>query len=124
MVELAAIRGKGENVGIYTMTDLRFPWRDQGWKERRRCRMEQAYNTVWRAVKRGKLSVSPVCEDCGADGKVKHLEPHHDSYADKDVLKVRWLCRGCHNKANIQRKMAEVIAERKKDIEEERNAGM
>ena len=51
--------------------------------EKRRVRAATNY-----AIKTGKLIRQP-CEVCGA---TDDIEAHHDSYARKDRLKVRWLC--------------------------------
>lgn len=52
----------------------------------------KAHTAVMVAKKRGTLSPKP-CEICGS---TKKIEAHHDSYAKKNWLKVRWICFVCH----------------------------
>jgi hypothetical protein len=57
----------------------RAPW--QKWAQAR----------VWNAIDRGLMVKSEVCALCW---KVCKTDGHHDDYAEP--LKVRWLCRWCH----------------------------
>lgn len=49
---------------------------------------QKARMAVRRAVKDGRLTPGP-CETCGA----AKATAYHDSYAEKDWLKVRWRCK-------------------------------
>jgi hypothetical protein len=51
---------------------------------------------VERAVKRGELARG-ACEVCG---EKRRVHAHHESYAEEDRLKVRWLCPVHHGHAH------------------------
>lgn len=55
---------------------------------------KHARDAVYRALKNGELTKPLACEDCG---KVAYLEGHHESYDSTSWLKVRWVCKKCHN---------------------------
>lgn len=52
----------------------------------------EARREVSKALMRGDLHRGP-CEVCGTNANV---EAHHDSYARKDWLNVRWMCKTHH----------------------------
>ena len=55
---------------------------------------KHARDAVYRTLKNGELIKPLACEDCGA---VAYLEGHHESYDSTSWLKVRWVCKPCHN---------------------------
>lgn len=57
-----------------------------------------ARHTVYKALKRGKLTKPDTCEDCGSGGTIE--ADHHDY---KKRLDVRWLCQDCHRAVTLQR---------------------
>ena len=64
---------------------------------------KRVQHIVDKAVHRGILENSEVCEDCGQtktfeDGRTG-IQAHHDDY-DKP-LEVRWLCQKCHHEWHI-----------------------
>jgi len=63
-------------------------------RKRRRAHPEKqrAYNAVRRAIDKGKLTRTSVCEICGAS-ECK-IEAHHSDYSRP--LDVQWLCFRCH----------------------------
>ena len=56
-----------------------------------------ARDAVTTAIRRGELERGS-CETCG---ECSGVEAHHDSYAKKHRLKVRWLCTRCHRDHHI-----------------------
>jgi len=52
---------------------------------------DRARSKVQYFVKTGKLIPSPICEQCGKEGKTR---AHHNDY-DKP-LEIKWLCGTCH----------------------------
>jgi hypothetical protein len=55
----------------------------------------KAHQIVRKSILTGKLRIGDKCENCGIKNK-QLLVPHHDSYLEENLLKVRWLCRSCH----------------------------
>jgi len=54
-----------------------------------------ARRAVNNALKKGIIKKPLKCVRCGVEAN--DLSGHHVSYAEKDYLKVRWLCRVCHD---------------------------
>lgn len=69
-----------------------------------------AHKAVERALRTGLLTRMP-CESCGRDP----AEAHHDSYEPADHLKVRWLCKRCHDKDSKRRQHGEKPATSSRD---------
>jgi hypothetical protein len=55
--------------------------------------LQKAHNAITHAIASGKLTRPNSCSKCGCHCKP---EAHHDSYNQSDLLKVRWLCKRCH----------------------------
>ncbi len=55
--------------------------------------INKAHRSVASAVRSGKLTRPSKCSNCG---EIKALDAHHDDYSKP--LKVRWLCRSCHER--------------------------
>lgn len=59
-----------------------------------------AHGKVEKAIKRGDIERSDICEECGtapepmSDGR-SSIQGHHDDY--DNPLEVRWLCQPCHH---------------------------
>ena len=50
-----------------------------------------------RAVKKGLIKTSNVCEDCGCEkNNLSEIQGHHEDYFKP--LEVIWLCRVCHSR--------------------------
>jgi hypothetical protein len=47
------------------------------------------------AIKYGYIIRPKLCEECGLE---KKLDAHHENYERENWLRVKWLCRKCHNK--------------------------
>lgn len=68
--------------------------KNKRWRKQRPVQ-DHAWRTVDTAIRRGKLSKPPNCEDCGSKVEdPRNLHAHHDDYSRP--LEVEWLCRGCH----------------------------
>jgi len=76
----------------------------------------RAHRMLQTAVRYGKVSKPDHCSVCNALTEAQDLHGHHDSYAPKDVLQIRWLCRTCHAAWHIKAREAAV------DLEGHRNA--
>lgn len=61
-----------------------------------------AHEAVAKAIRKGLLVRPSGCQDCPWIGKP---ESHHDDYTKP--LSVRWLCRGCHIRADRARRLRE-----------------
>ena len=63
-----------------------------------------ARNMVRRAIIRGELVPSDMCEQCGKTPIRKKRRPieahHHNGYSDEHALDVIWLCASCHKLAH------------------------
>lgn len=59
--------------------------------------MASAQYRVKRALKSGELQRPTSCSRCGANG---FIEAAHENYSDR--LAIRWLCRSCHRKWDIE----------------------
>lgn len=58
----------------------------------------------WKELRTRKLTINPLCENCGDDTMV---EPHHINYKelyDVTLSDLRSLCRKCHNIVHIELK--------------------
>lgn len=60
---------------------------------------QRAREALHRAVARGDVVRASACVWCGAS---KFIEAHHTDY--KRPLRVKWLCRGCHQIADAFRR--------------------
>ncbi len=64
----------------------------------------QAKHAVKKAIAAGILVRPSHCSKCP---RKTDIEGHHDSYAEKDWLRVRWLCVSCHGVYHAERLEAE-----------------
>jgi hypothetical protein len=60
-----------------------------------------ASQSVGYALRTGKLTKPDVCSECGGPGRI---EGHHLDYEKANRLKVVWLCRACHIRADVRRR--------------------
>jgi 5-methylcytosine-specific restriction endonuclease McrA len=54
----------------------------------------------WKVLRQQKLTLNPVCEECGSN---RGVEPHHLNYKnlyDVDLSDLKTLCRKCHTKVH------------------------
>jgi hypothetical protein len=61
----------------------------------------------WQRLRKERLAVSPVCEDCGSK---ESLQVHHVIYRklwDCTVSDLRTICRACHDRRHLNRAKAE-----------------
>lgn len=66
-----------------------------------------AHKAVKQALKEGTLEKPLKCQRCFED---EDVQGHHVSYEKRNWLKVRWLCRSCHAKADEERRKLEEAA--------------
>ena len=58
-----------------------------------------AKEMVARAIQKGLLVRSLICETCGLTGRI---DAHHEDYSKP--LEVMWLCRSCHMLKHVEKK--------------------
>lgn len=63
---------------------------------------DKAHESVYRAVRKGKILKLTSCSMCHKDFPRKQIHGHHDDYSNK--LAVRWVCFSCHNKLHVNPK--------------------
>lgn len=71
--------------------------------DRRSYREEYLKSDHWKQLRKEKLQLNPICEECGSASRV---EPHHLDYKnlfDVQVSDLKTLCRKCHEKAHPKR---------------------
>ncbi len=77
-------------------------------KKHKHTYKDRARQTVYYAIKSGRLKRPLICSVCardpgkGSDGRPLIHAHHHKGYSEENCLDVKWLCSWCHPKAEAE----------------------
>ena len=101
-----------EKIGVERYREIR----RKAMRRQRETNMRRlvAYGAVALAVREGRLVKPALCERCWKE--MVQGAHHWAGYEEENWLNVIWLCRGCHNEVEKERRKAERYEEGRKQI--------